>query len=316
MSKRRVLILGASGFLGTNLSLELARYDGLEVVSPRDHALLRGRFRDIQYSDSEAVGRLLAVARPAIVINCVGIVGHQAADNSPELAEDLNVRFPVLLGNLCHAFGAHLIHFSTDAVYSSVPVEAPFAENSPTEPFSAYGTMKLKAERLLMAALESVTILRVNFFGWSRNGNRGILDHFVAAGLEERTAIGFGRYVASSIYVGDVARVVASLVFSESRGIFNLGSSDSLSKFQFGLNVAEAAGWRQDGVVDRDPSEWLNLGVEARDLSMNSSLIQKETRIDLPTQNEGIRRALSELEGFLGFVGAPSSDKRWNLVRN
>lgn len=316
MSKRRVLLLGASGFLGTNLSLELARYDGLEVASPRDSALFRGRFRDIQYSDREAVGRLFADARPDAVINCVGIVGHQAADRSPELADELNVHFPVLLGNLCRDSGAHLIHFSTDAVYSSDPLEAPFAETSPTAPFSSYGRTKLKAERVLSATLESVTILRVNFFGWSRTGKRGVLDHFVMAGLEERIAIGFGRYVASSIYVGDLARVVASLVFSESRGVFNLGSSDSLSKFQFGLNVAEVAGWRKDGVVDRDPSEWSNLGVEARDLTMNSSLIQKETRIALTTQSEGIRRALSDLEGFLSFVGAPDSDKRWNLVRN
>lgn len=316
MSKRRVLILGASGFLGTSLSLELTRYDELEIVSPRDHALFRGRFKDFQYSDSEAVGRLLADVRPAIVINCVGIVGHQVVENSPELAEDLNVRFPVYLGNLCRDLGVHLIHFSTDSVYSSIRGEAPFAESSPTEPFSTYGWTKLRAERLLTAVLESVTILRVNFFGWSRDGNRGMLDHFVSAGLEGRTTVGFGRYTASSIYVGDLARVVAFIVFNESRGIFNVGSSDSISKFQFGLNVAETFGWQKDRVVDRDPSEWLKLGVDARDLSMNSSLIQMETGIALPSQSEGIRRALSELGEFLDFAGAPSSDERWNLVQN
>lgn len=305
----RILILGASGFLGRNLEFFLARDRKLTVQGASRSQRSDSHLVIPAYTESE-ITRVLVENSIDVVINCVGAVGHEKVDLDPTGSAFANIEIPGLLARATRSLGLRLVHFSSDAVYSGAPEEAPFTEASAPAPFSLYGEQKVQGELQIMDQSKEPLIFRVNFFGWSPGGSRGILDHFVTGAVGADTPIGYTDYFASSLYVGELAKVVSTAIYSRVSGLYNLGSRDSLSKFTFGQEVFKALGQDPGAIIKGNPSVWGSLGITGRDLTMSSMLVESALGIKLPSQEEGIGEALDELEEALGFFDASLDDPR------
>lgn len=310
---KTVLILGASGFLGSSLLFHMSTNTGLTVISASRGRNSAQRIDD--YSQETLVG-LLDRVEPDFIVNCVGVVGHDLVETNPLKAEEINVFLPERLAKLAQQRGLGLIHFSSDSVYSGNPEEAPFSEKSQTVPFSLYGRQKLESEIRVMQINPSATVLRINFFGWSLSGTQGMLDHFVSHGIAGTNPIGYSAYFASSLYVGELSRVVVGAMQVGVSGLFNVGSQDSLSKLRFGQSVFTRMGLDPKEVLEGNPSAWTLAGVKSRDLSMSSNLIESRLNISLNTQLEGIRKAFDDLGPFLEFWKLSHSDNRHRLIES
>jgi dTDP-4-dehydrorhamnose reductase len=219
----------------------------------------------------------------------------------------VNVNLPRLLASLTRREGIKFVHFSSDSVYSGNANEAPFAETSPTFPFSLYGTQKLRSEEAVIETNPAAVVARVNFFGWSPDGTAGILDHFVSHALRGSRPVGYPNYFVTSLYTGDLAEVVAAAVRNDTQGIFNIGSSDTLSKFSFGQEVFRSLGLDPDQIIAANPSAWESAEVSERNLSMSAAAIEAEIGIRLPTQVDGIHKAL---DGFKFFQSSLKLDRK------
>ena len=304
-----IVILGSSGFLGTGLNFHLSQDPDLDVISASRSGtatLSRGYSR-------ESIGRFLDEINPAAVINCVGVVGHEKVESNPTAAHQINVELPELLSALTREREIRFVHFSSDSVYSGIPEQAPFTESSTPSPFSRYGVQKLESEYRVLGANPQAVVLRINFFGWSLSGAVGLLDHFVSHALRGSQPIGYPSYFASSVYVGELAKVVLASARGRVSGIFNVGSPDSHSKWAFGREVFTQLGLDPAMVISSDPSIWASEGTKARDLSMSSRLIESTLGIELLPQLQGIRVAFEDCLAFLDFGLASSGDPRLKL---
>ena len=308
-----ILVLGASGFLGQSLVFSLNRGTIL-----RCHGASRSpspaTSHIIPSYERETIEELIESLNPRTIINCVGMVGHQLVDLHPQAANEINVRLPALLGELTAKRQIGLIHFSSDSVYSGDPDLAPFSEDDEPLPFSLYGLQKLESERVVQAHNPRALVLRVNFFGWSREGQTGVLDHFLSHALRGTKPLGYSRYFVTSLYIGDLADIVERAITAELRGVYNLGSADSQSKFDFGRAVLSNAGFDESSVVPATPSIWAVEKVSTRDLSMISTRIERSLEIQVPRQEQGINRALSELREHLQFFITSHFDTRLPLL--
>lgn len=303
----RLLLLGASGFLGASLNFHLSRDPLLQVISLSRDPESENPISDYSH---RALSEALERWTPDFVMNCVGLVGHGKVETSPDLARELNVFLPQLLAELSFEQKIRLIHFSSDAVYSGTPDLAPFSEDSPTAPFSLYGRQKLESETRVLDKNPLALVLRVNFFGWSRDLRSGLLDHFVSHAIKGSRPIGYRDYFASSLYVGELARTISSIVRSPLTGVFNVGSPDSLSKLEFGREVYLRMGLNPRQIIPGNPTIWAEEGVSSRDLSMSSHKIESSLSISLATQIESIQKALDDLHSFLDFCGTAGTDPR------
>lgn len=308
----RVLFLGASGFLGSNLMFYFSRFSDFAVAGASRHAH-RQNLTPLRDYGEASLAELFDALQPNFVVNCVGIVGHHKVEQNLEEANYVNVCLPRLLGKLTVQRGIHLIHFSSDSVYSGKPDEAPFRETSTPEPFSIYGRQKLESELTVLEGNPSALVLRVNFFGWSPNGRSGTLDHFVSHALNETDPIGYIGYTVTSAYTSTVATVVMQALRSRLSGVFNLGASDALTKFTFGQTVFSMLGIDPGRVIPSKPSVWRVDKTSQRDLSMSSSLIESSLKLSLPSQAKGIETALSELPEILAYFGSGPNDQRKTL---
>lgn len=311
----KILILGSSGFLGANMFRQLSLAKGVRVVGA-SRQILRADQRVLQDYSSTSLEKLVEETSPDAVVNCVGVVGHHSTSEDPATAHFANVKVPTNIAAIASRRGIKMVHFSTDSVYSGNPRETPFTEKSSPSPFSLYGEQKLESEQEVRALMPSALILRVNFFGLSVKRDKGILDHFVSHALAGTRPLGYVSYRTSSLDVHSVSVLVRKALEKNLAGTYNLGSLDSLTKFEFGQKVFTMLGRDPAQVIPSYPEIWEAQGVTERDLSMSSKLISDLLEFPLPTQQRGIQAVLQDLVPFLGFFDLQALDPRGTLQRS
>ncbi len=141
----RWLVTGAGGMLAADLVPELTAA-GHEVV-----ALARS---DLDITDAAAVHAAIGAAAPEVVVNTAAYTRVDDAESHEDAAFAVNA---VGAGNVAAACAAAasrpvLLQLSTDYVFAG-DARAPYAEDAPAAPRTAYGRTKLAGEQRVRAAL-------------------------------------------------------------------------------------------------------------------------------------------------------------------
>ena len=124
-SKTKVLVIGASGMLGSSIFRFLSEAENLEIYGTvRDASAIKffpANLHPFLISGIEAneAGLLSAflLAKPEVVVNCIGIVKQNPDSNHHVASLEINATLPHRLARYCKMIGAKLIHFSTDCVF-------------------------------------------------------------------------------------------------------------------------------------------------------------------------------------------------------
>ncbi len=236
----RVLIVGASGLLGSTLAPALAG-SGFEVVR---HGFRGPADESIDLCLPGTVAALLDRVRPHAVVNLAVLSDVDACEREPARADALNRELPARLAGECRSRGTTLVHVSTDQVYS---LPGPSPEDQPS-PVNTYGRSKLAGD--LEAADLGATVLRTNFFGPSRRpGRTSQSDWYLAAFRSGHPVTLFPDIRFSPLRMTTVADRIARVLARPVPGIFNLGARGHLSKLEFGLALARAFGLDASRVV-------------------------------------------------------------------
>lgn len=269
MEKKRILITGAAGFLGSHLCDRFIN-DGYHVIAMDN--LITGRLKNIEHlfplEDFEfynhdvsnfihVPGKLdyiLHFASPASPIDYLKIpiqtlkVGSLGIHNCLGLARAKNAR--VLIASTSEVYGDPEVHPQTEEYWGNV---------NPIGPRGVYDEAKRFQEAMTMAyhtyhGLETRIVRIFNTYGPRMRLNDGrVLPAFIGQALrgEDISVFGDGSQTRSFCYVDDLIEGIVRLLHSDYEQPVNIGNPDEISIQDFAEEIIKLTGTSQK-VVYKD----------------------------------------------------------------
>lgn len=254
----KALIIGGSGFIGTNLSESLVeRGHGVRIYS-RSTNRFRGTPRGVDYVEGELGNH--GLIRDAL--EGVDVVFHLASTTLPKTSNDdpvydvrSNMVDTLQLLEACVDAGVGKVIFASSGGTVYGPSKTiPVNEEHPTNPISSYGIVKLTIEKYLelfrhLYGLDYAALRISNPYGPYQDpaGQQGAISVFLhrIRTREPITIWGDGRVVRDYIYISDVVDALELAAHTETRRkVLNVGSGCGASLNELVETIADVVGRR------------------------------------------------------------------------
>ncbi len=228
LNKKRILVTGSSGFVGTNLVEELKRR-GAEVLTLTDH---EGRRIDIR--DQQRVTGIINKIRDIdIVYHLAAITSVPFSFENPRETYEVNVLGTLNILELCRSCNADKIVFASSYVYGQ-PQYMPIDEKHPLQPTNPYARSKILGEELCRAyntdfGVKCIILRHFNIYGMGQSKDF-LIPSIIAQLRYGKIELQDPAPKRDFIYISDV--IDAYIKAGEFKGnfdVFNIGYGKSYS---------------------------------------------------------------------------------------
>ncbi len=244
-NKNRIVIFGASGFLGSHIVKKFALL-GYETVAFDKVALPQGS-HCLGLPVRQVIGDFFSsddirnVLRPGdICIHLVSTTNPQTSNQNPQYDVKTNLEGTIQFLDVAMEAGVSKVVFASSggAVYGP-PKQTPIHESHPTDPICSYGITKLAIEKFLflynkLHGLPYCCLRISNPYGplQRTDASQGAIAVFMGKIManEDIVVWGDGSVVRDFIYIEDVVSAFVAAVDSDvSNGVYNIGSGTGVS---------------------------------------------------------------------------------------
>jgi nucleoside-diphosphate-sugar epimerase len=243
----RILLFGASGFLGRHVHRALQAHPDISAIScpgRQRHDLVRGELAELV--------DLVSAERPDAVVNCTGrltgsshdlVLANTAA--TAKLIEAVAVAAPA----------ARLVRLGSASEYGPVPAGRPVGEDQVPVPVSEYGVTHLAGTRLVELAsaagrVDGVVLRVFNPIGAGLHadnllGRSAVLLREAQAGGSGEITLGSLAAYRDFVDARDVAAAVLAAILAPSlpERVFNVASGTAVPARDVVRLLADAAGF-------------------------------------------------------------------------
>lgn len=295
--KKKMLITGVSGLLGNNLAYYLKdHYDILGLCNLHMVTIEGVDTKNIDLLSKTAFLKCVEKFCPDVIVHCASLTNVDFCETNKELTERVNIDGTRIVVEALRGSKAKLVYISTDSVYDGD--KGNFSENDPVNPLNYYGKSKYEGE---LASLKhnNTLIFRTNIFGWNIQKKDSLAEWILRELINKKAIQCFVDVHFSSIYTFEFANILVSALLKDLRGIYNCGSSSSLTKYEFAVKIAESFGLDKFLIkpISIDISHLK--AVRGKNLSLNVDKLSNELVNGLPSVDECINRFRQDFNGGL-----------------
>lgn len=256
--QRKMLITGASGFLGSRV----AQYykDKYEVLIP-SHS-------EMDIADETSVMNYFKENRPNFVVHCAAISDVGRCERELELSWRINVVGTENVVKAAKEVSAKCVCCSSDQVYfGSTEIEA-HREDVVIEPANVYGKEKAHAEEACLAIDADSVHLRLSWMYDADDEKRMDFIKQLRACLYEKKEMVFSAKDKRGIT--DVWEVVRNieLTLEMPGGVYNFGAPNNKSTYEMVMNICESLGCESTYIREMENANF-------RNLTMNQEKVNK-----------------------------------------
>ncbi len=233
--KKKILIFGASGMIGSTLVKVMSMNKDFEVTGVIRRKSYKKFFLDqslkfliYKYNSNDlySLKKIFLIANPDIVINCSGITKQRIKKNNLQKILFMNSIFPHQLANLTKKLNSKLIQISTDCVFSGKLLKGSYKENDIPDAEDIYGKTKFLGE---VSGTDIIT-LRTSTIGHEILTNKGLLEWFLS---QKNKCLGFNNAVFSGITTQTLANIISKIIIPKKRlsGLYHI-SAKPINKYK------------------------------------------------------------------------------------
>ncbi|XP_044501597.1 methionine adenosyltransferase 2 subunit beta [Mangifera indica] len=317
MSKKKVLVVGGTGYLGQHLLQALSEIQGTPYdvaathhSTPLPQPLLDGlppsfAFFHVDLKSGSGFDVVsLKFGQPDVVVNCAALSVPRVCEKDPDSAMSINV--PSSIVNWLSSFSENketlLIHLSTDQVYEGA--KSFYKEEDETVPVNVYGKSKAAAEKFISEKCSNFAILRSSIiFGPQtispvpKSLPIQWMDGVLAKG--EKVEFFHDEY-RCPVYVKDVVTIIKALIdrwLSEGNQmqlLLNVGGPDRVSRVQMAEAVADIRGYNTSLIKPVSASSVDRGVMSPADISMDITKLVQTLNICPVSFKDGVKLTLQE----------------------
>ncbi|MCM8799527.1 MAG: dTDP-4-dehydrorhamnose reductase [Candidatus Omnitrophica bacterium] len=224
----RIVIIGANGQLGSDLSIALSKYKPICLTH-----------KDVEVADFRIVNKIFRKYRPEILINTAAFHNVALCEKEPLKAFMVNAVGVKYLAENCLYYKTVLVHFSTDYIFDGKK-KRPYIEEDYPSPLNVYGISKLAGEYFIQYILKKYFIIRTSaMFGVhlcrAKGGN--FIDTMLRLYKEKKEIKVVKDEITSPTYSLDLAKQVKELITTSHYGIFHISGHGFCSWYDFAKTI-------------------------------------------------------------------------------
>ena len=255
MTKKRILVTGASGFVAGSILHFGARDHEMHALS-REEApenLEQVQWHTCDPNDDVALDELFNTIKPDAIIHAAAIADIDFCKRDPDTARKVNVEFTRRLAE--RALRTRFVFISTDNVYEGT--QERYTENCPTDPVNYYGQTKLEAEGIVLNTLPDAVVVRLALvMGFPIIGAGNSFLMRMIETWERGDSVGVpNNETRSPIDLVTAGKALLELAINDATGIVLLGGLDGVRRIELARTLAEAFGYGSDCVHETDPRD-------------------------------------------------------------
>lgn len=285
---KKVLITGASGFIGSHL-LKNALEDTLILAQSRTRKILplSSNIRHITLDFLQPDWETVKTFAPDAIIHCAAMSQPEKCESQPDIVRQVNYTAAAQLADITAQIGAKLIFTSSDVVYDGS--RGNYSEEDPPNPLHVYGRSKLEAENYILQHHPNAVVVRCALvYGKSLTGPPTFTETIVSHLREEKPITLFTDEYRTPILVDKLTAALWELVGNDYNGILHIGGSQKVSRYQMGQIICEALNLPEELLIPRETSEFQFSAPRAKDCSFNISRAKRVLKTELVSFAEGI----------------------------
>lgn len=244
----RVLVIGASGFIGQYLVGHLLDRPGYQVSGTYNSRRVgSSRVRDgcanwyqADLTEERGLDGVFEMVQPEVVVQLAAMADVGACQRDYHLATKLNFLGTKNVTMLCDTYRARLVFLSTDYVFDGA--RGNYREDETPAPTTHYGQTKWEAEQAVSQCRHSWSVIRTSLvYGWPAWADRSNLVTRVIDNLSQgRPASGYTDQYRSPVYVEDLVRGIVQVMEEDWSGVSHLAGPDWAHMGEFVTAVAES----------------------------------------------------------------------------
>ncbi len=284
--RKRILFTGGSGLLALNSALYL-RNDFEVYLGLHSRIInLEGVHTCIlDLENEQALEKEIIRIKPDILINAAGMTNVEACELKPNEADTLNAIVPGVLARLSKKLNIYFVHISTDHLFDGT--KSFQTEEDTISPLNVYGKSKAKGEQEVLKNNNEALIIRTNFFGWGTSYRQSFSDFIIYSLRQEKKITLFEDVYYTPILIQTLIDQIQLLIKDKIKGIINIVSDERISKYDFGVLVAELFGLNKNLIEKGSIKNNKSLIQRPRDMSLSNFKIKNIIKtLNFPSLNE------------------------------
>lgn len=245
-SSKKILLIGANGFLGTNILQIGTKYE----KNFQHFKFLAGDIENtnitpdvpfyyINITKKENIMNIISKISPEIVILTSAMTNVDQNEINKELSKKINTEGPKNVLKACSKINAKLVFISTDFIFDGISKNGNYNENDIPNPLNHYGKTKYEAEKTIINSEIDYLICRTAvLYGW----NKYKLDFitWILNKLHNKENISVvTSQINNATFIKNLAEILLKLIDKDARGIYHTAGDGALSRYEMAIKCAE-----------------------------------------------------------------------------